>query len=241
MAAGQRHLYEGALRNLLIDLRTTNEAGFRRRLGSFSAKRSELLKICSISSAPQRLIPDNSEIPAKLVILDQLVQELIVRRREKAVIWSFYPASLETIALRYAHHGVVRYDETVTDAGRREAVRLFEDDNDTMMFVADPSAAGGDLQLNRARYAIYESLSNQTMQYLQSLDRIHYYGRDHEVEVFVLLCDRSIEVMEFDGYEKLLGKGRPAQDWRHTAPAEPPTRDSYLKAAEKAVRALAMH
>jgi len=100
---------------------------------------------------------------------------------------------------RFARFSPVRFDGKVADPHvRREAVRRFQDDDKTMLFVGNLAAAAAGLTLHRARYAIYESLSNQGAHYFQSLDRIHRRGQKREVEYIVLLCDRTIEQSEYD-------------------------------------------
>jgi SNF2 family DNA or RNA helicase len=117
-------------------------------------------------------------VPAKLHALDNILEDAITQKGEKVVLWSFYTASLSAIVERYSRFNPVRYDGTVSDvAQRREAVRKFQEDDETMLFVANPAAAGAGLTLHRARLAIYESMSNQAAHYLQSLDRITGEGR----------------------------------------------------------------
>jgi SNF2 family DNA or RNA helicase len=120
---------------------------------------------------------------------------------------------------------------------RREAVRRFQEDDETMLFVGNPAAAGAGLTLHRARLAVYESMSNQAAHYLQSLDRIHRRGQTREVEYFVLLCDQSLEVRE---YERLTSKERAAQDLLGDNVVEPVTRQTMLAEAESARALLAM-
>ena len=55
-------------------------------------------------------------------------------------------------------------------------MRKFQEDSRTMLFVANPAAAGAGLTLHKSHIAIYESMSNQAAHYLQSLDRIHRRG-----------------------------------------------------------------
>jgi SNF2 family DNA or RNA helicase len=119
-------------------------------------------------------------------------------------------------------------------AVRREAIRRFQEDDSTMLFVGNPAAAGAGLTLHRARLAVYESMSNQAAHYLQSLDRIHRRGQTRDVEYFVLLCDQSLEVHE---YERLTSKERAAQDLLGDNVVEPVTRETMLAEAE-AARAL---
>ena len=222
----QRRLYAGALNDLIVDLRAADDRTFRRQLASFLARRSALLQICS---NPGAVSPDYSEVPAKLLSLDSLLEELVTVRKEKVVLWSFYTAAIDAIMRRYTRFGPVRYDGAVDDIKeRREAVRRFQEDDTTMLFVGNPAAAGAGLTLHRARFAIYESMSNQAAHYLQSLDRIHRRGQTRGVEYLVLLCENTIELEEYD---RLTGKERAAQQLLGDNAAPPVTRQSMLAGA----------
>jgi SNF2 family DNA or RNA helicase len=231
----QRRLYEGALRSLILDLRAADDETFRRQLGSFLARRSALLQVCS---NPAALAPDYAEVPAKLLALDGLLEEAISRRGEKVVLWSFYTASVAAIVGRYGQFNPVRYDGTVADvAARREAVRRFQEDDRTMLFVGNPAAAGAGLTLHRARLAVYESMSNQAAHYLQSLDRIHRRGQTREVEYLVLLCNDTIELAE---YERLTDKERAAKELLGDRVEPPLTRQAMLAEAAGAAQLLGL-
>ena len=232
----QHRLYQGALRDLILDLRATDDDTFQRELGSFLARRSALLQICS---NPVSVAPGYSEVPAKLAALDGLLDDAIGQHSEKVVLWSFYTASIEAIVSRYGRFNPVRYDGTVADvAERREAVRRFQDDDTTMLFVANPAAAGAGLTLHRARLAVYESMSNQAAHYLQSLDRIHRRGQERNVEYVILLCDKTIEL---DEYDRLTAKEQAAQHLLGDRVDPPITRSAMLSQAEDAARLLGMN
>jgi SNF2 family DNA or RNA helicase len=227
----QNRLYVAAVRDLIVDLRSTDDKTFLRRIGSFLAKRSVLLQICS---NPASVVEGYAEVPAKLTALDGLLQETIIKKKEKVVLWSFYTASIDAIISRYRQYHPVRYDGTIpVVADRREAVRKFQEDNKTMLFVANPAAAGAGLTLHRARIAVYESMSNQAAHYLQSIDRIHRRGQTRDVEYLILLCDKTIEV---DEYERLITKERSAQELLGDQVEEPITRESMLSEAINALR-----
>ena len=233
MEPEQARLYREVLDGLVTDVEAVDETGFAKQRTSFLARRSALLQICSNPSA----ISDTyDETPAKLVALDSLVNQLVEREREKVVIWSFYRGSVAAIAQRYARHGIVRYDGSVTDVVvRRDAVRRFQEDDETMVFVANPAAAGAGLTLHRARFAIYESLSNQAAHYLQSLDRIHRRGQGRNVEYVVMLCEGTLEVSE---YERLVGKEQAAQDLLGDRVDAPITRETFLADVHEAAALL---
>jgi SNF2 family DNA or RNA helicase len=218
----QGALYRQLARDLVRDLSVVSDEEFLRDFTSFFARRSALLRV---SSNPTPLVDGYDEVPAKLRALDDLVPHY-VRRGEKVVIWSYYRASLATIAERYASFGAVRLDGGVADvAERREAVRRFQEDDGTMLFVGNPAAAGAGLTLHRARIAVYESFSNQAAHYLQSLDRIHRRGQDRPVEYVVLLCRDTLDEVE---YARLLEKADAQSDLLGDPQDLRPTRESML-------------
>lgn len=227
----QSSLYGDALAGFIRDLRAADDQSFRRQITNFLARRAALLQICS---HPGALAPGYSETPAKLVALDEILRSLVVERREKVVLWSFYTTTIDALFGRYQDLGAVRYDGTIAEtAERRKAVEQFQTDDRTMLFIANPAAAGAGLTLHRARFAVYESFSNQAAHYLQSLDRIHRRGQTRDVEYFILLCEGTIET---DEYERMTDKERAAQDLLGDRVSSVPTRQSLLNEAVDALR-----
>jgi SNF2 family DNA or RNA helicase len=219
----QFDLYRKISSNLIKDLQQVDSAGFEANKMSFFARRSALLQICS---NPSSIVDEYLETPEKILALDSILDELIGLKKEKVIVWSFYTASVEAIIARYGKFNPVRYDGTVTETTvRREAVRLFKEDLDTKLFVGNPAAAGAGLNLQSARYADYESMSNQAAHYLQSLDRIHRGGQERDVEYLILLCAGTIEVSE---YERLIQKEKAAQDMLGDTIEPPITRELML-------------
>ena len=206
MEATQQALYDQALRALADELEQVTDEQFKRRITNFLAQRAALLQLCS---NPAGVVEGYDGTPAKLQALDGIIERIVVQQKEKVVIWSFYTGTIDRIMGRYRHLGAIRYDGTVASVEeRRDAVSKFQSDDETMVMVANPAAAGAGLTLHRARYAVYESMSNQAAHYLQSLDRIHRRGQSRPVEYIVLLCQGSIEEEE---YSRLLRKEAAAQ------------------------------
>jgi SNF2 family DNA or RNA helicase len=229
----QRVLYADTLESYLRDLEASTEASFNRQRSSFIAQRSALLQICS---NPKRLFPTYSETPAKLTALDSILTELVHNRGEKVIIWSFYTASLEAILQRYAQLNPIRIDGAVSNvAARRSAIDRFQNDNESWILVANPAAASAGLTLHRARFAIYESLSNQAAHYLQSLDRIHRRGQTRDVEYLLLLCDQTIEEREYAALQK---KDRASRVLLGDPVSTAETRTTLLQEARAAARVL---
>lgn len=233
MGEQQQRCYETALEGYVLDLRSVTPEGFQRELPSFLAQRMALLQICS---HPRAVTPGYDEVPGKLVALDALLEETVTGLGEKVVLWSYFTATIEAVMARYGEYNPVRYDGTVSEvADRRDAVRRFQEDDATMLFVGNPAAAGAGLTLHRARIAVYESMSNQAAHYLQSLDRVHRRGQTRDVEYLILLCNGSIEMVE---YERLLEKERSARDLLGDGVEARITRESLLAEADAAVRLL---
>lgn len=220
----QRELYLQALRALADDLESSTDSSFKRNITNFLSQRALLLQLCS---TPSSVAGNYEETPAKLVALDRVVEEHAGRRGEKMVIWSFYTAAIDTIVARYASHGVVRYDGTVSSVeDRKNAVTRFQTDDSVRIFVANPAAAGAGLTLHSARIAVYESMSNQAAHYLQSLDRIHRRGQNRPVEYVMLLCRDTIEEAE---YQRLLDKQEAARTLLGDTAAPPVIRTRMLE------------
>ena len=189
----QAMMYEKAKSDLELELRKLNNESFKKSLVTYFQRRAALLQICS---CPISIDPTASEVPVKYTVLDDLLEKLISQGR-KVVIWSFYKKSLDEIMARYSRYRPVRVDGSVPSAARREAVRSFQEDPSTMLFVGNPAAAGAGITLHAAYDAVYISYSNQAAHYLQSLDRIHRRGQvADEVNYYLLICKDTIEETE---------------------------------------------
>lgn len=222
MEPEQKALYLSVAGALADELQQVSDAQFRADYTSYFARRAALLRICSDPSA---LGLDFRETPAKLLALDALLEKWI-EAGEKVVLWSFYRSTLDHLAARYAHFGLVRVDGSISDvAERREAVKSFQDDPGTRIFLGNPAAAGAGITLHSAAISVYESMSNQAAHYLQSLDRTHRRGQLREVEYVALLCDGTIEWPE---YERLHTKAAMQADLLGDPRTEKLTRELML-------------
>ena len=222
LAPEQARLYAETHQGMVADLDEIDELRFARDRTTWLARRAALLRICS---NPGGLQPGWTETPAKLAALDGLLARL-ADDGEKVIVWSFYRASLDAIAARYRHLGLVRVDGSINDTTeRREAVRRFQQDSDVRVFLGNPAAAGAGLTLHAARIAIYESLSNQAAHWMQSLDRIHRRGQDRAVEYISLVCRDTIEP---GTYQRLVDKSKDQAILLGDADPTPQTRDALL-------------
>ena len=229
----QRGLYEETLTGLVDDVVAADERGFRELFQSFLARRMALLQI---SSNPQLVFPDYQEIPGKHIALDELLQELIIVRKEKVVLWSYFRSSLDKLEEKYREYGSVRLDGSITsNEVRRNAIDRFQRDPDTMLFIANPAAAGAGITLTAARIAVYESFPIQTAHFLQSIDRIHRRGQDREAHYYFLLAQETLEELE---YERLLEKERHGFELFGDPQPDTTTREYFLRELQQALSLL---
>ena len=220
----QKEMYDQVRKELVIAVREIDDREFAKKLSSFLAKRIFLLQICS---HPASIDPAYSEEPAKILALDQLVNEVVLQRKEKVVIWSYFRYSVNAICSRYKDYGVVKIDGSVTKIEDRiSAIDRFQNDPHTMIFVGNAAAAGAGITLTAAHHAIYESFSNQAAHYMQSVDRIHRRGQTENVSCHILLCANTIEHNEF---EKILAKQKAQHDLLGDHEKEIMTRERFLR------------
>jgi SNF2 family DNA or RNA helicase len=220
----QRKIYDKVHADLVLRVRSIDDQEFARQLSSFIAARVALLQLCS---HPRGLDSLYTEAPAKLLALDILIDELVVQQAKKVIIWSFFRHSLQTIADRYMHYGLVRIDGSVAKVEDRvDAIERFQNDPSVRIFLGNAAAAGTGITLTAAHHAIYESFSNQAAHYMQSIDRIHRRGQTQSVTYHVLLSTNTIEEREF---ERLVHKERASRDLLGDRYEEPITRERFLR------------
>lgn len=219
----QESMYTRARDELVLLVKNTDEREFLRNLGSFFAMRSALLQICS---NPITVDPSYAEVPAKLLALDRLLNELIGTKNKKVIVWSFFRGSLQSIAQRYQEYGSVRIDGSVISVEDRiEAIDRFQNDDNVRLFIGNAAAAGAGITLTASHHAIYESFSNQAAHYMQSVDRIHRRGQSSNVTSHILLSKHTIEMSEFD---RILRKEKSARNLLGDSYKEPITRTRFL-------------
>ena len=107
----------------------------------------------------------------------------LARDNQKVLIWTSFVRNVEYLASRlaelgavYIHGGVDAGDED-DDETREGKIRLFHDNPDVMVLVANPAAAAEGISLHSVcHHAIYLDRTFNAAHYLQSEDRIHRLG-----------------------------------------------------------------
>jgi SNF2 family DNA or RNA helicase len=120
----------------------------------------------------------------------------------KVLIWSSFVKNVEFIADRlsdigavYIHGGVDSGDEADDDT-REGKIRLFHDDPNIQVLVANPAAASEGISLHKVcHHAIYLDRTFNAAHYLQSEDRIHRFGLSptQTTDIEIVECINSVD------------------------------------------------
>lgn len=126
----------------------------------------------------------------------------LARKGEKVLIWSSFRHNVEYIAdslqdlgAVFIHGGVDAGDED--DDGTREGkIKLFHDDENVRVMVANPAAASEGVSLHKVcHHALYLDRTFNAAHFLQSMDRIHRLGLppDQKTVIEVVECTGSVD------------------------------------------------
>ncbi|WP_341793516.1 MULTISPECIES: SNF2-related protein [unclassified Rickettsia] len=126
----------------------------------------------------------------------------LVRNNQKVLIWSSFVKNVEYIAQRlvdlgavYIHGGVDAGDED-DDETREGKIKLFHDDPNVKIMVANPAAASEGVSLHKiCHHAIYLDRTFNAAHYLQSEDRIHRLGLspNEQTNIEIVECTGTID------------------------------------------------
>jgi len=135
---------------------------------------------------PRTIAGTNPRLKALMDLLDEMAG--------KAIIWARFRYDLETLyhALRKAGYEVVRYDGTVGEDDRADAIQQFQH-GDARIFLGNPQAAGRGLTLHAANTVVYYSNAFDLEQRLQSEDRPHRIGQTGSVTYYDLAAEDTID------------------------------------------------
>lgn len=126
----------------------------------------------------------------------------LAREGHKVLIWSSFVRNVEYISQRLADlgavyiHGGVDAGEEDDDETREGKIKLFHDDPNVRVMVANPAAASEGVSLHRVcHHALYLDRTFNAAHYLQSEDRIHRFGLspDQKTTIEIVECLDSVD------------------------------------------------
>ncbi len=221
----QRRMYDAVRDGILDEVKWMSRDAFRAYAPTALTK---LLRLAQIASNPALVVPDEQRDPAKLAELDRILDELVLAKGCKVILWSYYVNTITCLAARYRDLGVVTLFGGVPASERQALVQSFQEDSGVRLFVGNPAAAGTGFTLTAATYAIYETLTWRYDLYAQSQDRNHRIGQGAPVTYVRLL---AVDTIDFVIAESLARKTRMAKrlvgDGDHAATIADMTPDEF--------------
>ncbi len=140
---------------------------------------------------------------AKLDALADLLEDYVQEGGHKLVIFARFRAEIGAIRGLLAQRGI-RYgviDGTIPMEQRGAVVEDFQQNPDTLVFVAQIQTAGLGITLHAASAAVFYSLDFNYASYAQALARIHRIGQAHPVTYIHLLAEDTIDDRVLDALE----------------------------------------
>lgn len=204
----------------------------------FAGARKSVMRLLQLSSNPllalRAITSDITGINSGLV--DQVVEDgpspkmlaVAAKARElaqhgrKSVIWTIFTDTIEQMLLMLADLNPVALYGAVpsgsaSDPGTREGrLRRFHLDEDCMVMVANPAAAGEGISLHAVCHeALYLDRSYVSTHFLQSIDRIHRLGLDQNeitnVHIFQTRAPQGMGCIDHSVSRRLATKVRAMQ------------------------------
>lgn len=157
----------------------------------------KILRMIQIASNPALIVNDYTETPAKYEALDSIIEK-IIQKNEKAIIWSSFVGNIISLKKRYESHGTLAIHGSVSIEDRSRFIKLFQNDNNYKIMVANPAAAKEGITLTSANNAIYLDRNFNLVDYLQSQDRIHRISQTKECSIIKLIASNSIDLLVED-------------------------------------------
>lgn len=138
---------------------------------------------------------------------------------KKVLIWSSFVENVELIAEELEDLGAVyirgdvptidnensednynaNYTRIISDSEeetREFRIDKFKNDDNCMVMVANPAAAGEGISLHHVcHHAIYIDRTFHATEFMQSMDRIHRYGKDSDGNIICKIHDTVIEIL----------------------------------------------
>lgn len=189
LSGKQKDYYESLKNTLWLEIKDMD--------GKTIADNSEnilkkLLRLTQIASNPRLIDTYYQEDPIKFKHLDELIKK-IIGKGEKVIIWSSFIGNITELKKRYKNYKALTLYGDMKIADRNKVVDWFQNDSDYKVLIANPSAAKEGLTLTSANNAIYIDRTFNSVDYLQSQDRIHRISQQKDCKIINLMAKNTID------------------------------------------------
>lgn len=174
-----REEYEGAERDFLSWVAETR--------GMEAAKKASNAEVFTKIEALKQIA-----VRGKLDNCIQWIKDFL-EVEEKLVVFATHRLTIDALMEAFKI-GTVRVDGTITGGARDEAVRRFQEERTTRLFVGNIKAAGVGITLTAASSVVFLELGWSPGEHHQAEDRIHRIGQTAQsINVYYLLATGTIE------------------------------------------------
>lgn len=184
----QFEMYETLRKEMALTLKQGDET----ILDDSSDTIKRLLRLVQITSNPQLIDESYTEVSAKEMLLDQLI-ERIINNDEMAIVWSIYTGNVDLFCKKYSKYGTVKITGKMAVEERNKSVAAFKSGKAKLLFATPQSAKEG-LTLTVANNAIFYDRGFNLDDYLQAQDRIHRISQKKECHIYNLMVEDSIDI-----------------------------------------------
>ncbi|WP_449427210.1 SNF2-related protein [Rhodanobacter umsongensis] len=137
-------------------------------------------------------------VSARVVAAVALVERLVAEGR-KVLVWTIFTSTLLQLRDAMAHlnpaviYGATGLGDEADDASRQGQLRIFKDDANCHVMIANPAAAAEGISLHmHCHDAVYVDRSYNATHFLQSIDRIHRLGLPSDVVTTVYVMQNVL-------------------------------------------------
>lgn len=187
----QRLMYDRMREELELWVQSLDGEEVLRRGDAILAR---MVRLAQLASNPGLLDAAYRDIPAKVMVLDDLLERYMARGpRQKVIVWTSFVGNIESLRRRYERWSPVVIHGEVSNDARDRAVNAFRSDPSTRLLIANPAAAREGLTLTEANVAVYLDRTFNLVDYLQSQDRIHRISQEQACEIVLLIAGSTVD------------------------------------------------
>lgn len=210
MGKEQRKIYDAYKKEFQAYLQEKEDDDIRKNGMHILQGLTKLRQICNSPG----LLADSEGYGNDSAKLEELMQQIeTIGPKQKILIFSQFVTMLDLIKARFDQEKIKYAYLTGQTRNRQEQVDLFQEDEDTRIFLISIKAGGSGLNLTKAEYVfIVDPWWNPAVEN-QAIDRAYRIGQENKVIAIRLITPDSIEekIVELQGQKNKL-----AEDLIHT-------------------------
>lgn len=152
------------------------------------------------------------EYMEKLHALDDIIES---HENEKILVWAIHPKTIEIIAKRYPKLNPICITGETPEQERNNLIEEFKTSGDHRLLIANITTISTSVTLTECKTQVYYELTFNYTEFAQSERRCYRIGQTQPVTTYILLYDRSINVLQRKNLQNkgILTKGLSSKDF----------------------------